>query len=195
MIEMLLKGGWMMLPLAACSLISLTIIIERFFYFRRLNKSEAVAQVFELLHKGKLRDSQELAQTSNLPVLKVLSAGIANPADPAKAMEVAGIAQYSVLKKGLPTLDTIVTLAPLLGLLGTIIGMINSFQIMAAVSGGGSPHAVTGGVAEALIATATGIAVAVTTLVPYNYFTSRVERESEIIEQYATQLETLLVKQ
>lgn len=184
-----------MLPLAACSLISLTIIIERFFYFWRLNKSEAVDQVFELILKGKLRDSQELAQNSNLPVLKVLSAGIANPADAAKAMEVAGIAQYSVLKKGLPTLDTIVTLSPLLGLLGTIIGMINSFQIMATVSGGGSPHAVTGGVAEALIATATGIAVAVTTLVPYNYFQSRVERESEIIEQYATQLETMLVKQ
>lgn len=195
MIEMLLKGGWMMLPLAACSLISLTIIIERFLYFRKLNKAEAVEQVFELLHKGKLRDSQELAQNSTLPVLKVLSAGIANPADPAKAMEVAGISQYSVLKKGLPTLDTIVTLAPLLGLLGTIIGMIDSFQIMATVNGGGSPHAVTGGVAEALIATASGIAVAVTTLVPYNYFTSRVERESEIIEQYATQLEALLVKQ
>ena len=195
MMETLLKGGWMMLPLAVCSLISLTIIIERFIYFRRLNKSEAITQVFELVHRGKLRDSQELAQNSTLPVMQVLSAGIANPADPAKAMEVAGIMQYSVLKKGLPTLDTIVTLAPLLGLLGTIIGMINSFQIMATVSGGGSPHAVTGGVAEALIATATGIAVAVTTLVPYNYFLSRVERESEIIEQYATQLETLLVKQ
>lgn len=195
MIEMLLKGGWMMLPLALCSLMSLTIIIERFFYFRRLNASEAVGEVFELVGKGKLRDSQELAQTSSLPVLKVLSAGIANPADPAKAMEAAGITQYSVLKKGLPTLDTIITLSPLLGLLGTILGMVDSFQIMATIGGGGSPHAVTGGVAEALIATATGIGVAVTTLIPYNYFMSRVERESEMIEQYSTELEMMLVKQ
>jgi biopolymer transport protein ExbB len=195
MIEMLLKGGWMMLPLALCSLISLTIIIERFFYFRRLNASEAVEQVFELVHKGKIRDGQELAQSSNLPALKVLSAGISNPADPAKAMEAAGITQYARLKKGLPTLDTIITLSPLLGLLGTILGMVDSFQIMATIGGGGSPHAVTGGVAEALIATATGIGVAATTLIPYNYFLSRVERESEIMEQYSTELEMMLVKQ
>lgn len=195
MIEMLLKGGWMMVPLALCSLISLTIIIERFFYFRRLKASDAVEQVFELVGKGKLRDSQELAETSPLPVLKVLSAGISNPSDPAKAMEAAGISQYATLRQGLPTLDTIITLSPLLGLLGTIIGMVDSFQIMATVSGGGSPHAVTGGVAEALIATATGIGVAVTTLIPYNYFLSRVERESEIMEQYSTQLEMMLVKE
>lgn len=195
MLEMLVKGGWMMLPLALCSLISLTIIIERFFYFRRLQVPDAVEEVLELVHKGKLRDSQELAETSHLPVLKVLSAGIANPADPAKAMEAAGITQYATLRQGLQALDTIITLSPLLGLLGTIIGMVDSFQIMATVSGGGSPHAVTGGVAEALIATATGIGVAVITLVPYNYFLARVERESEIMEQYSTQLEMLLVKQ
>jgi biopolymer transport protein ExbB len=195
MVEMLLKGGWMMVPLALCSLISLTIIVERFFYFRRLRATESVEQVFELVNKGKIRDGQELAGESTLPVMKVLSAGIANRADPGKAMEVAGITQYSTLKRGLPALDTIITLSPLLGLLGTIIGMINSFQVMAAVGGGGSPHAVTGGVAEALIATATGIAVAATTLIAYNYFMARVERESEIIEHYSTQLEMMLVRQ
>ena len=195
MIETLLKGGWMMLPLALCSLISLTIIIERFFYFRRLHKSAAVQEVLALVHKGNLRGGQELAEQSGLPVMKVLSAGIANPADPVRAMEAAGISQYAALKRGLPTLDTIVTLSPLLGLLGTIIGMIGSFQIMATISGGGSPHAVTGGVAEALIATATGIGVAATTLIPYNYFMSRVERESEIMEQSATELEMILAKE
>ncbi|CUH97224.1 hypothetical protein P22_3351 [Propionispora sp. 2/2-37] len=195
MIETLVKGGWVMLPLALCSLISLTIIIERFLYFRRLGATKAVEQVMDLVSKGKLRDGQEVANRSHLPVLKVLAAGIANPAAPAKAMEAAGITQYATLKRGLPTLDTIITLSPLLGLLGTIIGMVDSFQIMATVSGGGSPHAVTGGVAEALIATATGIGVAVTTLIPYNYFMSRVERESEIMEQCATELEMILVKE
>jgi biopolymer transport protein ExbB len=192
---MLLKGGWMMVPLALCSLISLTIIVERFFYFRRLRGTQRVEEVVELVNQGNIRDGQELASESNLPVLKVLSAGIANPADPGKAMEVAGITQYATLKRGLPTLDTIITLSPLLGLLGTILGMVDSFQIMATIGGGGSPHAVTGGVAEALIATATGIGVAATTLIPYNYFLSRVERESEIIEQYSTELEMMLVKQ
>ena len=82
-------------------------------------------------------------------------------------------------------------LGPLLGLLGTIIGMINAFGIMAE-SGLGQPHAVTGGVAEALVCTAAGIFVAVTTLVPYNYFLTRVEQESERIELYATRVESAL---
>src|SRR5208283_5187050 len=94
-------------------------------------------------------------------------------------------------KRGLVALDTIITLSPLLGLLGTIIGMIGAFNVMA-TAGLGQPHAVTGGVAEALVCTAAGIAVAVVTLIPYNYFLSRVEREAEGIEAYATRLESAL---
>ena len=88
-------------------------------------------------------------------------------------------------------LDTIITLAPLLGLLGTIIGMIDSFGIMAD-QGIGQPHAVTGGVAEALICTAAGIFVAVIALVPYNYFLSRIEKQTELIEYHATRIESVL---
>jgi biopolymer transport protein ExbB len=191
----ILKGGWMMLPLAVCSLISVTIIVERFLFFRRIGKNGAAETVLELVQGGSVKDGLNLAQSSSLPLLKVLSAGIAHPLDPARAMEAAGITEYSFMRRGLSTLDTIVTLAPLLGLLGPILGMMDSFHIMASVGGGGSPHAVTGGVAEALIATATGIGVAVTTLIPYNYFSARVERESEMIEHYATQLEMALDKQ
>lgn len=185
-----------MLPLAICSLISVTVIIERWLFFRRIGKNAAAETVLELVQLGRVKDGLNLAKSSTLPLLKVLAAGMANPAEPTKAMESVGITQYSIMKKGLSTLDTIVTLAPLLGLLGTILGMMDSFHIMATVGGGGgSPHAVTGGVAEALIATATGIGVAVTTLIPYNYFTARVERESEMIEHYATQLEMALTEQ
>lgn len=191
--EDLLKGGWIMIPLALCSLISVSIIIERLFFFRRLGKVAQAEEIVRLVHGGKIKEGKTLASESSLPLVKVLEAGIDNPSDPVKAMEAASITQCSILKRGLPTLDTIVTLAPLLGLLGTILGMMDSFHIMAAVGGGGSPHAVTGGVAEALIATATGIGVAVTTLIPYNYFTSQVERESEMIEHYATKLEMVLV--
>jgi Biopolymer transport proteins len=106
-------------------------------------------------------------------------------------MEAVGLAEISTMRQGLPVLETIVTLSPLLGLLGTIIGMINSFHIMA-LTGSSQPHAITGGVAEALIATATGISVAVITLIPYNYFLAKVERETEVIEQYATRLELTL---
>lgn len=188
-------GGWMMIPLIVCSIISITVIIERFFYFQKLSQQEQADQVLILVNSGKLQEGLKLAQNSNLPVMRILSAGIINPAEPVKAMEAVGISEQALLKRGLPTLDTIITLAPLLGLLGTILGMINSFQVMALVGGGGSPHAVTGGVAEALIATATGIGVAATTLIPYNYFQARVEKETEVIEHYSTQLEVALLKQ
>jgi biopolymer transport protein ExbB len=106
-------------------------------------------------------------------------------------MQAAATVEIGKMKAGLPVLDTVVTLAPLLGLLGTIIGMVQSFQIMA-TSGLGQPHAVTGGVAEALIATATGLLVAILALIPYNYFTARVERTTDRIEEYATRLELAL---
>ena len=99
-----------------------------------------------------------------------------------------------VLKKRLTILDTIITLAPLLGLLGTITGMISSFGIMSE-AGLGQPHAVTGGVAEALIATAAGLLIAILSLVPYNYFSNRAERELEEIEYYGSRLELFLADQ
>jgi biopolymer transport protein ExbB len=99
-------------------------------------------------------------------------------------MEVAAQGEIPILRKRLTILDTVITLAPLLGLLGTVIGMIGSFNIMSA-SGIGQPHSVTGGIAEALIATATGLLIAILTLVPYNYFSNCAEREMEKIEYYA----------
>jgi biopolymer transport protein ExbB len=122
----------------------------------------------------------------------VLAAGLTHrsPA-PAKAMEAAAQAQIPVLKSRLGALDTIITLAPLLGLLGTVVGMIGSFDIMSEV-GIGQPHAVTGGVAEALIATATGLLIAILTLIPYNYFSARMEKEMDAMEHFSSSLELLL---
>ncbi|HSE88761.1 MAG TPA: MotA/TolQ/ExbB proton channel family protein [Candidatus Binatia bacterium] len=110
-----------------------------------------------------------------------------------KAMEVAAQGEMPILKRRLVILDTIITLAPLLGLFGTITGMISSFGIMSA--GLGQPHAVTGGVAEALIATATGLLIAILALIPYNYFTTRAEKEMEDIEYYASRMELALLAQ
>ncbi len=192
MIQLLIKGGWMMVPILGCSLLALTITIERGLQFRSLRFSRLADRMIKLVEQGKWSDALALAEQRQNPTLRVLAAGIFHRADqPDKAMEAAGIAEVSQLKRGLSVLDTVITLGPLLGLLGTIIGMISSFGIMAE-TGLGNPHAVTGGVAEALICTAAGICVAVITLIPYNYFLSLVERETERIEQYATQLQATL---
>ncbi|MEO8326022.1 MAG: MotA/TolQ/ExbB proton channel family protein [Nitrospirota bacterium] len=192
MIQLLMGGGWMMIPILACSLLALTISIERGFQFRSLRYSHLANRMIKMVKQGKWTDALALAEQRQSPTLRVLAAGIFHrDQQPDKAMEAAGIGEVSRLKRGLSVLDTVITLGPLLGLLGTIIGMIDSFGIMSE-TGLGNPHAVTGGVAEALICTAAGIGVAVITLIPYNMFLSLVERESERIEQYATQLQAAL---
>ncbi len=194
MIQILISGGWMMIPIVLCSIVAVTVIIERFWFFRRNRFHQGADHMLALIQQGKFTEALSLGGRNSTLLLRVLAAGVyTRNSEPEKAMESAGVAEVSAMKRGLMALDTIITLAPLLGLLGTIIGMIDSFGIMAE-SGIGQPHAVTGGVAKALICTAAGIIVAVITLVPYNYFLSRIERYTELIEEYATRAESVFHK-
>lgn len=191
MLHILLSGGWVMLPLVLCSIVSVTIIVERFLFFRQMNTVHCADEILSLAAQGQIAKAIECTQKINVPLVKVLQVGLHSNGHSGKIMEMAGISEIAGMKKGLPALDTIITLSPLLGLLGTIVGMISSFQLMAE-TGLGQPHAVTGGVGEALICTAAGIMVAVLTLVPYNYFLARIERETQVIEEHATRLELIL---
>ena len=194
-ISIIVKGGLVMIPLLLCSIISLAVTIERFLYWRRISSKEPVEHMLRSVEEGKYNEALSDGQESLLPAARVLAAGLEhrNPSY-SKAMEVAAQGELPVLKRRLVVLDTIITLAPLLGLLGTITGMISSFGIMSD-AGLGQPHAVTGGVAEALIATATGLFIAILTLIPYNYFTSRAEKEMENIEYFASRMELALLAQ
>ena len=194
MVQMLIAGGWMMIPIILCSFVALAIVLERSWYFYHIPNNGNADRMIRLTMEGKFSDALALNEQEANSIVHVLTAGIhARSSDPEKAMEAAGIRELANMKRGMSALDTIITLAPLLGLLGTIIGMIDSFGIMAD-QGIGQPHAVTGGVAEALICTAAGIFVAVIALVPYNYFLSRIEQQTELIEYYATRIESALNK-
>jgi biopolymer transport protein ExbB len=192
LVGIIVKGGMVMAPLLVCSIIALAVVIERALFWRRISVRNTAEEMFVLVEKGDMTKAVDVGRAAESPLTRVLLSGLAhrNPS-PAKALEVAAQKEIPVLKKRLTILDTIITLAPLLGLLGTVTGMIGSFNIMSE-AGLGQPHAVTGGVAEALIATATGLLIAILTLVPYNYFTSRVEEEMEEIEYYASRLELVL---
>src|SRR5512132_112161 len=180
-----------MVPLFACSIVALTVVIERFLFWRRITDRRKSEEMLSLIEQDELSRASELSRRADSPIMRVLASGLAHRPSRTKAMEVAAQKETSVLKRRLTILDTIITLAPLLGLLGTVTGMIGSFGIMSQ-AGMGQPHAVTGGVAEALIATATGLLIAILTLVPYNYFSNRAEREMEEIEYYASRLELAL---
>ena len=127
----------MMLPLAVCSITAVAVIIERFFFFRR-NGDNLGRKNLELIGSNRIDETLYIARNSALPLVRVLLKGIASPDNPAKAMEAAGIIELSIMRRGLPVLDTIVTLSPLLGLLGTIIGMIKAFSVEVVASDAGA---------------------------------------------------------
>src|SRR5262249_46479914 len=192
LIGILIRGGLVMIPLLASSVVSLAGIIERFFFWRRLRKRENDAIILQFVEAGNVEQAEKLANESRHPVGRVLLAGLEyRQLSPATAMEAAAQAELRHVKAYLPILDTIITLAPLLGLLGTITGMIGAFGIVSE-AGLGQPTAITGGVAEALIATATGLSIAIMTLIPYNYFRSKVEQLTERMEEQASRLELFL---
>jgi biopolymer transport protein ExbB len=192
--QILKSGGWVMIPLLLCSLTTVTIVVERWWFFRRITPTHQADALLQFVKAGKIDEAMEIAAVAEYPVVKVLGAGMKQHRVAAmeRVMEAAGRTEIAIMKRGLPALETIITLSPMLGLLGTILGIMNSFRIMSLVSGEVQTGAVTGGVAEALVSTAAGIVVAVATLAPYNYFLARIEKETGKIEQYATDLEMSL---
>jgi biopolymer transport protein ExbB len=194
-ITFIVKGGLIMIPLLAASLIAVTVIVERFFFWRSLRAHKIDSTILTLVAEGDFTQAMAVASTSRHPVARVLRAGLrSRDVAPGTAMQAAAQGELRQLRRYLPALDTIITLAPLLGLLGTITGMISAFGIVSE-AGLGQPHAITGGIAEALIATATGLLVAIVALIPYNYFRARVEEMTDVMEEQATRLELLLSKQ
>jgi biopolymer transport protein ExbB len=194
-LAVIVKGGIIMIPLLAASLIAVTVIVERLYFWRRLRAHAVDSTILALVAEGDFKQALQVASTSRHPVARVLYAGLLSRAvSPGIAMQAAAQAELRQLRRYLPALDTIITLAPLLGLLGTITGMISAFGIVSE-AGLGQPHAITGGIAEALIATATGLLVAIVALIPYNYFRARVEEMTDVMEEQATRLELLLSKQ
>jgi len=194
MIEMLIRGGWVMLPILMASVVSVTFVIERVLFYLRLRSPISPEELLSLVGKGKADQALKKSEGIDAPAVRVIREGLLHGNSGYRfAMEAKALEVVKEMRKNLSALDTIITLAPLLGLLGTIVGMIQSFGIISEV-GLGDPNAVTGGVAEALIATAAGITVAVATLVPYNYFLSHAERAEEEMEIAATKMEMLLEK-
>lgn len=194
LVSIVIQGGLVMIPLLASSVIALTVVIERLYFWRRLRSQAVVSRILALVAEGDLPQAAQEASTSRHPVARVLGAGIASKhLLPGAAMQAAAQAELSQARRYLPVLDTVITLAPLLGLLGTITGMISAFGIVSEADLG-QPHAITGGIAEALIATATGLLIAIMTLIPYNYLRSKVEQLTDLLEEQATRLELLLGK-
>ena len=193
-IHFLVSGGLVMLPLILCGIISVATMIDRCFAIgaavtddRRLVADLWSSMFARASYDAALQACE--AQTSN--VAKVLASGLrvreGTPVEIERQMEEFALRQMPGMVERLGVLDTIVTIAPLLGLLGTITGMIKAFQIVS-TAGVNAPTQITGGIAEALIATATGLTITIFTLPAYNYLTERVRENVSTMEWRATQL-------
>jgi biopolymer transport protein ExbB len=191
--KFIFRGGFMMLPLLASSLIALTVIIERWKAFNRLYQtpSDFVAKVLAAVQEGKFSEASHLCYVKPIPVASVLKAGIEHFKNSTEEMEIAmkneGESWVPRLENRIHWLDTIITIAPLMGLLGTIIGMMGSFKVLTQ-SGVDDPYSITGGIAEALIATATGLVVALIGVIAHNYFNNQVKNSIYEMESAASRL-------
>ena len=197
MIDIFFKGGPVMYPLLGCSIIALTVIIERVFFWVRedaLRNQSLVDHVLELCRRGDWHAVREQVAGSKDCIIRILVTGIVHKEfSMTKAMETAATDEIKRMRRHLGVLDTMITVAPLLGIFGTVIGIITSFEILGS-SGIEHPQAVTAGIAQALITTASGLGIAILSVFPYNYFNSRAENAALSVEKYATSLEIVYEK-
>jgi len=189
-LELVKAGGWLMLPIIACSVIALAIIVERIWSLqvRRVLPKHLVAQVWRWEKIHQLNDERLAELQASSPLGSILAAGIANRHENRDVMkesiEDTGRHIVHELERYLNTLGTVAAITPLLGLLGTVIGMIKVFATIT-TQGVGNPGALAGGISEALITTAAGMSVAIPTLMFYRYFRGRVRMLVLKMEQEA----------
>jgi len=197
MIDVFFKGGPIMYPLLICSILALTVIIERtiFWIVEDHRRDRAlVDKVLSLAERGDWAAVRARIGDSKDFIIKILVAGILHREfSMVKAMETAASDELDRMRQHLRILDTMITVSPLLGIFGTVIGIILSFRILGS-AGIEEPQAVTAGIAQALITTASGLGIAILSLFPFNYFNSRVDKAAATIEKYATSLEIVYEK-
>lgn len=174
MFDLIVKGGIFMYPIIFCSIVALAIFLERLWVLRRKNiiPQDFINNVEGLLKKQKISEAVFLCQNDMSSIAKIFLAGLRSTQKGMwlvkEAIEERGSREATILEKNVDILSTIANLTPLLGLLGTVSGMIKTFNAIS-VQGIGNPAPLAGGIAEALITTATGLCIAIPTLVCYRF--------------------------
>ena len=186
-----------MWPLLLCSIVALAVIAERAWFWGCLDLDRDRRGLENLLEDYRLGKTPAMAageghKPPRGAVARMLLCGLAHREYSAsKAMEAMALDELKAMRRGMNILDTLITASPMLGILGTVMGIIASFDSLA-LSGVDDPQAVVAGIAEALITTAAGLIIAVAVVFPFNYFNSRLEDAQDKFESWATRLEILM---
>jgi biopolymer transport protein ExbB len=179
--ELIFSGGPLMWPIMACSVAGFAIAIERFIVLRRaaISSRDFMEAVRQVLRQGRVQDAIAMCGDADAPLARIVKAGLMKHGrgreEIREAMEDAGKIEVPRLERYLPGLATCASVAPLLGLLGTVQGMIKCFAAIQFKQGLVNPSDLAGGIGNALVTTAAGLTVAIPALVLYNYFVGRVD--------------------
>jgi biopolymer transport protein ExbB len=191
-------GGVVMLPLLGLSILAIALILERLlFWFRLVRRQDKVVRdVLALYRRSTKAAIQKLQQNSDLPIARIFLAALeldyATPDDFRLALESAAQAEIPLLKRFNTVFETVIGVSPLLGLLGTILGLITAFaSLRIGDLGGGASVNVSAGISEALVSTASGLIVAIVTLLFANLFRGLYQRQIALIQEYGGQLELI----
>lgn len=191
-------GGIVMVPLLGFSVLAIALIIERGFFWANLlqRQPKLVRNIFKLYRENSGEAVKQLQKNPDLPIARMFIAALElerpTPEEFRLALESAGQAELPLLRQFSTVFDTVITTAPLFGLLGTVLGLIGSFASLQLGSGDAVQNAeVTGGISTALISTAAGLVVAISVLLFANLFRSLYRRQRALMEEYGGQLELL----
>jgi biopolymer transport protein ExbB len=199
MLDIFMKGGWVMYPLLFSSILALTVALERFWYLRKrkILIPEIISVLDQIKSPGDLHLAKSICDKFKGPFSRIVQTSINSqdlPADELRVLvEDEGRQEVRVLQRGLVTLETIATIAPLMGLLGTVLGMIKVFNVIETL-GVGQAKALSGGISEALITTATGLIIGIPVFIAYNYFNHRAEAFILDMEKYVILLLNKLIR-
>lgn len=197
MFELLSKGGILMVPIMFCSVIALTVFVERMMRLRRaqIDTGELMLKIRDLVRQGQISLAIFTCEKTKAPVAKILLAGLKashmGKETAQEAMQEAGLQEIPKIERYLGVLSTVANVTPLLGLLGTVTGMIQAFTVIQA-KGVGQAAELAGGISQALITTAAGLTIAIPALVMYNYLSTRVDNQVQEIERASVELVNLL---
>lgn len=192
-VDVFVKGGPVMVPILLCSIIGVAVMIERArFYMRHMNGAEALMiHVRSALAQRNYLEAIRLCRTEIHPLAQVIAAGIDRLDLPKDAlldvMRQEALRQMKHYEKNTGILSTIAAITPLLGLTGTVTGMITSFSVISSI-GIGDPTALAGGISEALYTTAAGLFIGIPALVAFNWCESRIKEFEEQVEYYSLDL-------
>lgn len=186
--DLCLKGGFIMVPLVLLSLVCIYVFIERLLVIRKADKEDPtfMRRIKDYIHEGEIESAMNLCKKTESPYARLIMKGISRIGRPMNdvlvAIENTGNLEIARLGKGLPWLATTASGAPMLGFLGTVVGMVEAFYALASAGSGANIGVLAGGIYEALVTTVAGLVVGIIALFAYNYLVSRINGVMKLLE-------------